>query len=308
MTEVRTDGRALREWIRAAEGARPTCRNVREFDVLIQRQKQRLEQTIPRAAVTMSEDIGKSGPDYTKRGGHAVYYSDDALKDMKTEYQAVDGKLKHLVERYCLLTLKSSRAKEFATHGHVRRLKIMVRCIDNVFRMIPPDREELPSRDELSDATINVQSFVFNVFGGIDNLAWIWVFEKGQTRADGTPIPNTHIGLGPKNASVRATLPKDFQNYLTGLDKWFEHLEDLRHALAHRIPLYIPPYVIQAADETAYKDFEAKMFEAIKSHDFAGRPGRFKSSSPMPRPNRGKSALHQGAMERLPIWPGRCSS
>ena len=35
--------------------------------------------------------------------------------------------------------------------------------------------------------------------------------------------------------------------------------------------------------------------------------GRFKSSSPMPRPNRGKSALHQGAMERLPIWPGRCS-
>jgi len=35
----------------------------------------------------------------------------------------------------------------------------------------------------------------------------------------------------------------------------FVHIAELRHALAHRIPLYIPPYVIQAADEAAYKDF-----------------------------------------------------
>jgi hypothetical protein len=33
----------LREWIRAAEAARVTCLNAHEFDVLIQRQKQRLE-------------------------------------------------------------------------------------------------------------------------------------------------------------------------------------------------------------------------------------------------------------------------
>jgi Protein of unknown function (DUF4238) len=48
------------------------------------------------------------------------------------------------------------------------------------------------------------------------------------------------------------------------------YIADLRHALAHRIPLYIPPYVIQAPDEAAYKDFETKMSDAIKKHDFAG--------------------------------------
>ena len=69
-------------------------------------------------------------------------------------------------------------------------------------------------------------------------------------------------------ASVRATLSEDFRNYLKTLDAWFAHLTDLRHALAHRIPLYIPPYVIETKDEVAYKDFEIKMAEAAKKHDF----------------------------------------
>jgi hypothetical protein len=150
-----------------------------------------------------------------------MYYSDEALKEMKTGYQSIHGKLNHLVEKYFLLNLTTSRAKEFATEGFPRRLKIMVRCIDNVFGTLPPDRVALPSRDELSDATINIQSFLFNVFGSIDNLAWIWMCERGQKRADGTPIPDTHVGLGPNNSSVRATLSRDFQEYLAGLEKWF---------------------------------------------------------------------------------------
>ena len=147
-----------------------------------------------------------------------------------------------------------------------RRLKVLARCISNVFTEFTPERTELPSRDELSDATINVQSFVFNVFGAIDNLAWVWMHDYiGQKRADGTPIPDGHIGLGAKNANVRATLSKEFQDYLTTLDEWFDQLADLRHALAHRIPLYIPPYVIEQKDHAAYMEFEIKMTEAAKS-------------------------------------------
>jgi hypothetical protein len=160
------------------------------------------------------------------------------------------------------------RAQEFARQGFPRRLKVTHRCIVNVFVGIPPERLELPSRDELTDATINIQSFVFNVFGAIDNLAWIWMAETGQKRADGTPIPNVYVGLGPDNIAVRATLSKELQDYLKTLDAWFNRLADLRHALAHRIPLYIPPYVIEAKDEVTYRDFEKKMVEAAKRHDF----------------------------------------
>jgi hypothetical protein len=198
-----------------------------------------------------------------------MYYSDTALKMLADDYAAIDSKFNHLLENYITLTVKNRRAIEFARQGVPRRLKVMVRCITNVFDDIPPERTELPSRDELSDATINVQSFVFNVFGAIDNLAWVWVHENGQKRADGTPIPDGHIGLGPKNTSVRATLSKEFQEYLATLDEWFDHLADLRHALAHRIPLYIPPYVIEEKDQTAYKDLDNKMTEAAQKHDFA---------------------------------------
>jgi hypothetical protein len=197
-----------------------------------------------------------------------MYFGEEAIKEMGAGYQSVRDRLNNLVEAYILHEFKNPRASEHASQGFPRRLKVMVRCIDNVFQKIPPDRSGLPSRDELSDATINIQSFVFNVFGSIDNLAWIWVSEKGQKRSDGTPIPDVQVGLGPGNTSVRLTLSQEFQDYLKSLDEWFKHLSNLRHALAHRIPLYIPPYVVAQTDEAAYRDFEAKMKEALRQHQF----------------------------------------
>jgi hypothetical protein len=197
-----------------------------------------------------------------------MYYSDDALKRLAEGYTALSGKLNVLLEKFIPLAVRNPRAREFARQGFPRRLKVMVRCIINVFDQIPPERTELPSRDELTDATINIQSFVFNVFGAVDNLAWVWMAENGQKRGDGTPIPNTHIGLGPQNESVRGTLSQDTQDYLKTLDEWFRHLANLRHALAHRIPLYIPPYVIEAKDERAYHEFETQMAAAGKRGDF----------------------------------------
>ena len=193
-----------------------------------------------------------------------MYYSEEALKQLADGYASMGSKLDALLEKFFLLELKNRRALEFARQGLPRRLKVMVRCIANVFGGIPPERADLPSRDELSDATINIQSFVFNVFGAVDNLAWVWMHENGQKRHDGTSIPDAHVGLGPKNESVRASLSQEFRDYLVSLDAWFAHLADLRHALAHRIPLYIPPYVIQNKDEPAYLALEAAMVEAAK--------------------------------------------
>jgi len=42
-----------------------------------------------------------------------------------------------------------------------------------------------------------------------------------------------------------------------------------RHALAHRIPLYIPPYGVRESDKTACQDFETRMAEALKQRNVA---------------------------------------
>ena len=162
-----------------------------------------------------------------------MYFSDANLEVLQAEHSAVAGKCQQLVQSYMLRNYKDARAQEFATQGFSRRLQTLVRCINNVFEVSPPALAERPTNNALSDAEINIQAFVFNMFAGLDNLAWILVKEKGL------PIPKHGVGLG-ENKEVRHYLSNEFQDYLTGLNDWFNYLKKFRDALAHRIPLYIP--------------------------------------------------------------------
>jgi hypothetical protein len=74
---------------------------------------------------------------------------------------------------------KKENAWEYANHGFMRRFGTLRRCIENVFSLIPPEMEKIPDRQVLYDAQINVQAFFANVYGSIDNLAWVWVYERG---------------------------------------------------------------------------------------------------------------------------------
>lgn len=196
-------------------------------------------------------------------------FSNEDLKKLQERRLEVAGKCQHLVASYLRRDYKDVHAREYAEHGLSRRVKTLARCIDNVFRILPPDRVELPSSDERYDVMVNIQAFVFNVFGSIDNLAWIWVQEKPVRRENGAPIPNNWVGLAKDNHFVRSSLSTEFQQYLKGADDWFDYLGNFRHALAHRIPLYIPPYTISPDKEAAYQRLEAAMWQALKENDFA---------------------------------------
>ena len=109
---------------------------------------------------------------------------------------------------------------------------------------------------------ICIQAFTFNAFACLDNLAWIWVCEKKLTTEQGDPIPAGKVGLGKKCKLVRRSLPADIRKYLKSLDAWFDHLENFRHALAHRIPLYIPPCMVAEKDLAAYQLLDAQKAKA----------------------------------------------
>jgi hypothetical protein len=198
----------------------------------------------------------------------AMYFSDQALQELQNTQREIAWKCQCLVQSYLTRDYKDSRAQEFAMHGFARRLKTLARCINNVFKILPPDRTEPATNDEIFDAMINIQAFVFNLFGSIDNLAWIWVQEKPVRNKDGSEIPRNWVGLRKDNKFVRGSLSTEFQEYLKGLDTWFDHLEDFRHALAHRIPLYIPPYAIPMDKEAAYRQLDDRMTDARIRSDF----------------------------------------
>jgi hypothetical protein len=118
-----------------------------------------------------------------------MYFTPEKLAELNRGHGEVHEKFADVRERYFIRNYGNDRAKEHAFHGFARRLGTLVRCIDRVFEILPPDREDIPSRDEVVDATINIQAFVLNIFGCLDNLAWIWVCEKDVRSEDGSELP-----------------------------------------------------------------------------------------------------------------------
>lgn len=197
-----------------------------------------------------------------------MYFSEETIAKLSDIYKDVENKEKALQDAFTSRVFQNEKAKEYAVQGFLRRFKTLVRCIHNVYRICPPNWNERLSSKEQADLVINLQAFVFNAFGCLDNLAWIWVKEKDVKNSKGNDLSNFNIGLSEKKRCVWKSFPEDFQNYLNDLDQWFAHLEVFRHALAHRIPLYVPPYVVNEEEAFKVQELEELKLEAIRNENF----------------------------------------
>ena len=95
--------------------------------------------------------------------------------------------------------------------------------IDRVFEKLPPELEEIPARNDIIDATSAIHSFVINAFGALDNLAWMWVFEKNVKDKNGKELDRRKVGLGSR--IVRRSFTREFVAYLDSRQDWFENLK-----------------------------------------------------------------------------------
>jgi len=194
----------------------------------------------------------------------ANFFSADRVAQLLAEKEEIQRQFAELREAMCMRTYKTARGAEYAKHGFCRRLETLVRSIERVYELLPPDQQEIPSREFVVDAAIAIQAFVMNAFGCLDNIAWIWVFEKEIKNSDGSDLERLEVGLGKKK--VKNKLTKEFQAYLDSRQQWLGNLINFRDALAHRVPLYIPPYVVPERNIPKYNELEkAKWEEPAKS-------------------------------------------
>ena len=196
------------------------------------------------------------------------FYAPRQSAELQEGYWTVNPGYERLLAEYLSLRLSNEAAYEYARHGFVRRLGTLKRCIENVYSICPPERNDMPKRDECLDLAINLQSFMFNVFGCIDNLAWIWVKDPQLTDNRGRPLRDQQVGLRAGCIAVRSTFSTRFQEYLTSRDNWFTYLEGYRHALADRIPLYVAPYTLSPAKLDEHNELERRKNEAHAQHDY----------------------------------------
>ena len=189
------------------------------------------------------------------------FYSDKQLEDLQEKLQSVEGRTDSLILEYMAHSFASQKAREFARHGFCRRIQTLRRCINNIFEVVPPETVSVPDRNRLYDAQINLQAFFANAFGAGDNLAWIWVYERGLAGN----IKPLHVGLRKKNAAVRASLSPELRQYLETIDEWFDYVTEYRDALAHRIPLYIPPGAVRQSEAAAANELQERMSAALNA-------------------------------------------
>jgi hypothetical protein len=195
------------------------------------------------------------------------FFSPEHLADFKRGHQDVRHSWRDLQVRIVTRPYRNDRAREYAMHGLARRIGTLVRCIDRVYDLLPPEQDDFPVRDVVEDTTINIQAFVFNLFGGCDNLAWVWVYDR-DIRDPKKPdefLNKKWVGLGPDYKFLRSKLPSSFQTYLGTRENWFKHIKDFRDALGHRIPLYVPPYVVPTENAADYNRLEAAKVETMRA-------------------------------------------
>ncbi|GGF31924.1 hypothetical protein GCM10011611_42530 [Aliidongia dinghuensis] len=193
-------------------------------------------------------------------------FSNEQIEVWQEASRLIPTKTQALLGKFIAYPYRDPKALEYAKQGFCRRVSTLARCIHNVFAAIPLERTERPSNDERTDATINIQAFLFNAFGSLDNLAHILVGERQLVRADGKSFRALQIGLDP-GKDLRTALSPELSHYLATLDDWFSYLADFRHALAHRVPIYIPPYLITSATRDEYERLENEKAQAFIAHD-----------------------------------------
>ncbi len=52
------------------------------------------------------------------------------------------------------------------------------------------------------------------------------------------------------------------------MDPWFDYIVEYRDALAHRIPLYIAPYIVPDENASAYQVLEARLLATRDAREY----------------------------------------
>ncbi len=191
------------------------------------------------------------------------YYTDKGTSEIQDAFQMTKKEHDALFKRVFMAMYSTENGKEYAQHGFMRRCTTLWRCINNIFKALPPNALQRPTEDQTKDATINLQCFYINTFGACDNLAWLLVFEKKIRRRNGTDLSPMNVGLRKGNTAIRANTSDDLKNLLDSFEEWFDHIDNFRHSLAHRIPLYVPPHVVRPEDAEKYRYLDKEAYKSL---------------------------------------------
>jgi len=194
-----------------------------------------------------------------------MVYDNTGILKTKKKYAEIKNNYKILIHKLSELNtkLKNNKAQEYLMHGVGRRIVILSRCMDNVFKIFPLEKADLLSKDELTDLAINLHAFFVNIAGIFDNLGWVFIYENNLFGEPKEGKVNKY-GVGLFNKKTQKYLNPKLSEYLTSTKNqdWYKNYSKIyRDALAHRIPLYVPPAALDNKEAEEHLLLERSLWD-----------------------------------------------
>lgn len=186
------------------------------------------------------------------------------LDQLETAIRGLESLQLRCVEESWRSTSKEEH--EYFAYGVARRVSVMRTALGNVFSLFPVDTKIPIRRENLVDAQINLHAFVINVSGTFDNFAWAYLCRHNLN----DKFPDARR-IGMFRREFQVVLPDVLVQYLNSqkFQNWYKpYLTYYRDALAHRIPLYIPPAHWTKEQAGRYQELDQQIHAAIQAHDF----------------------------------------
>ena len=163
--------------------------------------------------------------------------------------------------------------------GVARRIHHIWLSLRELVNIIDPSRDEALPRQFVHEAERSLNVIYINIRGALDNFAWCL---KAACEREGakrlSPI-QTNIFRDDFQAAVQIDGLPEFTKQFSG---WIEELASRRDPAAHRIPLSIPPAIIDANSRDEYhrvsSAYDAAIKMALSAHDDPKRFGHFEAA------------------------------
>jgi hypothetical protein len=170
--------------------------------------------------------------------------------------------------------LQSDNAKEFLNQGVGRRLRMLKVSADSISQIYSPQRTQPLDDEEGAILSQNINFFYANVFAIVDCLAFVFAYDEPSYRIDRTNWSDLkNVNFFDKQFRQQICALRDWTD-LGRAEIWYATIKELRHPVAHRIPLYFPDVytadesrAIQAIDEAHWVKWTAMAKEMVTPTD-----------------------------------------
>jgi hypothetical protein len=159
--------------------------------------------------------------------------------------------------------LTMGEAYHHLVFGAARRSRMIWGAFRQLYDLILPDRNEPLPHDEVFEAARALNDIYIHTRGMVDNYAWTIRQLFGD--ADLKKLPPNDVSLF-KNKFLNNASVSDFGDIASGFADWDSELKARRDPIAHRIPLSVPPALLNEDDQSKYVLLNEQYNTALSSY------------------------------------------